>query len=483
MLCVDCELPLCYKCSTQGDHRRHELINLERVYADKMAHCLEEISKVDKYFLPTSQDIQKEIKSDAKEMKISMDSLRTAMKAQGEYLKSLVDTVVSENIQEMDNVEQTLLEKLRSQDTTFNDYISYHHDLLKEFYGLLSSKLPNIIPKLLEKFPDIRPIPETEKPVTPVFTAGQYSRDDVAKLLGKINLEDKKAEMRKIKPMENASEKSTSKQKNKKSDVKQKMSLSSSITEVREYNVPGVEGTYHISLDKPGRLWTSDDKGNLFQTDLQGNQLQKIETNAGYGYHTVTQDGELIFTDSNNKVIKKITKGNEITKSIKTRIWTPLSIHSSHINGDILVGMVNDGQAKVTRYNKTGEELQNIRRGLYEYPHYITENINGDVCVSDYDVDTVVVVNESGRHRFSYTGQGSRFSPYGICTDVLGHILVCDGVSNTVHLLDQDGQFLSLLLTSQHGVHGPCSVCVDDENNLYVGQDSTNTVAVYKYLQ
>jgi streptogramin lyase len=464
-----------------------------------MALCLEEISKVDKYFLPTSQDLQKEIKRDATEIQMIMDSLRTVMKANGESLKSLVDTVVSENMQEANNIEKSLLEKLQSQDTTFNDYISYLHDLLKEFSSYLSSsKLSDIIPKLSEKFPDIRPIPESAKPITPVFTAGQYSKDDVAKLLGKINLKDTKPEMKKIKPMEivspSPSVKSTSTQKkqdrHKKFDVKQTLSLSSSVTEVRKFNVPGVNSTRHMSLDKSGRLWASDNHGNLVHTDLQGNQLQKIQTSGeDSGYHTVTQDGELIYTDSDSKVIKKITQGNKITEFIKTGDWIPVSIHSSHINRDILVGMWKDREAKVMRYNKTGEELQNIQRnnkgqGLYSYPHYITENINGDVCVSDYDKCAVVVVNNSGHHRFSYTGQGSEFNPYGICTDVLGHILVCDRVSDTVHLLDQDGQFLFLLLTQQqHGVDYPLSVRVDDENNLYVGQYGTNTVTVYKYLQ
>ena len=102
-------------------------------------------------------------------------------------------------------------------------------------------------------------------------------------------------------------------------------------------------------------------------------------------------------------------------------------------------------------------------------------------CTSDH-FKAVVMVNKSGQHRFSYTGQGSEFSPYGICTDVLGHILVCDGNSDTVHLLDQDGEFLSVILSTQQGIRSACSLCVDDENNLYVGQFN-NTVTVYKYLQ
>ena len=177
----------------------------------------------------------------------------------------------------------------------------------------------------------------------------------------------------------------------------------------------------------------------------------------------------------------------KITEFIKTGDWAPFSLHSSRINGDILVGMEKDGRAKVTRYNKAAKEIQYIQRDnngqeLYSLPYYITENINEDICTSDFKKRKVVVVNKSGQHMFSYTGQGSRFRPWGICTDVLGHILVCDIASKTVHLLDQDGGFLFFILSEQQGIEHPRGVCVDDENNLYVGQ-LNNTVTVYKYLQ
>nr|XP_022300955.1 protein lin-41-like [Crassostrea virginica] len=152
--------------------------------------------------------------------------------------------------------------------------------------------------------------------------------------------------------------------------------------------------------------------------------------------------------------------------------------------------MWKDREAKVTRYNKAGKEVQNIQKDnqgqkLYSEPHYITENINGDICASNIDFydGAVVVVNKSGHHRFSYTGQGSEFWPCGICTDVLGHILVCDDNSSSVHLLDQDGGFMSVILSKQQGIKRPRGVSVDNENNLGVGQWITNTVTVYKYLQ
>nr|XP_034306140.1 uncharacterized protein LOC117682518 isoform X1 [Crassostrea gigas] len=496
LLCEECQIPICPKCATTKEHRGHVFTDLETVFAEKCSLCHVEITKIRSYFEPTSQDLKKEIAGDVTEIKKIMDDIRTSLKAEAEAVKNLVDTVTSDKIKQVDKIEQSLLQTLNGQNQKIDYYINYLNGLVETFYGYLS---PSNIEQLKfflesENF-IIQPIPETSKPVPPVFTAGQYSKEDVAKLLGRITVPNTRPENRKIKPMETASTqmKPTGKQRKQdreKSDVKQTLSLSSSVTKVREYTVPGVDCVYHISLGKSGRLCVSDLFGNLVQTDLQGNQLQKIQTSCGSEiYHTVTQDGDLIYTNIQNNVINRITPDNTITEFIKTGNWIPLSIHSSHINGDILVGMRKDREpSKVTRYNKTGTELQNIQRDnkgqtLYGKPHYITENINGDVCVSDYNKHAVVVVDKSGQRRFSYTGQGSGLNPYGICTDVLGHILVCNDKSKTVHLLDQDGQFLSLLLTPQQGEKCPLAVCVDDENNLWVGQYLTNTVKVYKYLQ
>ncbi|XP_052691349.1 uncharacterized protein LOC128169221 [Crassostrea angulata] len=494
LLCKECQIPLCYKCTTTKEHRGHVFTDLEMVFDEKVSLCQEEIAKIRNYFEPTSQDLKTDIASDVTEMKKIMEGLRTSMKVEAEAVKKLVDTVTSDKIEQVNKMEQSLLQTLNGQNQNIDDYINYLNDLIQTFYGYLSpSNIEQLTFALNSENLIIRHIPETSKPVPPVFTAGQYSKEDVAKLLGRIIVPNIKPENRKIKPMETASTqlKPTGKQRKQdreKSDMKQTLCLSSSVTKVREYTVPGVPSVFQISLGKSGRLWASDRYGNLVQTDLQGNQLQKIRTSGGYGYHTVTQDGDLIYTDKNNKVINRITPDNTITEFIKTGDWVPISIHSSHINGDILVGMIKDEEAKVTRYNKTGTEIQNIQRdnkrqGLYGDPHYITENINGDICVSDYDKHAVVVVDKSGQHRFSYTRQGSEFNPFEICTDVLGHILVCDEISKSVHLLDQDGQFLSPLLTEQQGLEYPRSVCVDDENNLWVGQWLTNIVTVYKYLQ
>ncbi|XP_052684806.1 uncharacterized protein LOC128164828 [Crassostrea angulata] len=497
ILCNECNIPLCSKCTTMEEHFGHKFVDMEDTDAEKLAFCLEEISKIQEYFLPTSKELKTETDEDGKEVKKTMDGVRNSIKAEAKSLKDLVDKVTSDKLERANTIEKSLLKVLKQQKNTYDDYNDYLENFLKEFHGYLP--LSNFKVLLSAKFENskIQSVPETTKPVQPVFTAGQFTYDDVSKLLGKIDVPNIKPDKRKIKLMATSLTQlkptgKEMKQDKEKSDVKQTLSLSSSVTKVREYKVPGVDNVYHITHGKSGRLWASDDHGNLVQIDLQGNQLQKIQTSGEFqGYHTVTQGGDLIFTDGKKKIINRITVDNTITEFIKTGDWEPISIrHSSHINGDILVGMIKDEEAKVIRYNKSGEEIQNIQRdnkgqGPYSYPHYITENINGDICTSDYSKQVVVVVNKSGQQRFSYTYPEFLFYPFGICTDLLSHIIVCftNLVNNYVHILDQDGQFLSLLLTAQQGVKCPRGLCVDDENNLHVGQRDTNTVTVYIYLQ
>ena len=61
---------------------------------------------------------------------------------------------------------------------------------------------------------------------------------------------------------------------------------------------------------------------------------------------------------------------------------------------------------------------------------FMSENNNGDICVSDTDANTVVVVEKTGRVLFRYNGRPARrkeaFGPRNIITDAWSHIIVAD---------------------------------------------------------
>ena len=146
------------------------------------------------------------------------------------------------------------------------------------------------------------------------------------------------------------------------------------------------------------------------------------------------------------------------------------------------------------RYDNTGKRKQTIPHDdntphrLYWEPVFITENNNGDVLVSDRDRYAVVVTSGEGVHRFSYTGppSGSQLLPRGICTDVMSHILVSDLITNTVQMLDRDGQFLSYVLITRQtpGMdYRPWGLSYDVTTHaVYVGSWNNNTMSVCRYI-
>nr|XP_034305456.1 uncharacterized protein LOC105338987 [Crassostrea gigas]XP_034305458.1 uncharacterized protein LOC105338987 [Crassostrea gigas] len=267
--------------------------------------------------------------------------------------------------------------------------------------------------------------------------------------------------------------------------------------------VTGVDRCYHLSCVTSDQVWVSDLWSNLILTNTEGFTLRNMHDFCSnvYGAHTVNNESELIYIDKLYN-IKKLSKDVQTTSTFIPKpdsLWEPICVYWSKSTGDLLVTMYRKyteftGIGKVTRYTKTGKLTQTIQvdhrgRKLYTEPCYITDNNNGDVVVSDCvslsSSGAVVVTERGGRHRFSYRGHpsGSVLEPRGVCTDALSRILVCDVRTNTVQMLDRNGQFLSHLLKRPSGIFSPRSLSYDmSSHRLWVGSRNSNTVVVYRYI-
>ena len=286
------------------------------------------------------------------------------------------------------------------------------------------------------------------------------------------------------------------------------------------FEVGGINVCKHISCESTDRVWVSD-AHNIILRDIPTKEsvhcvfdsLQNSRPDLpGLGLHTVNCQSELIYIDKEFN-INKLSKDMKIkTIFIKTKdsLWSPQCVFYSPLTGDLLVGMfrqfsdilkyglqldstVKSRRGRVVRFDGTGKQTQVIEHECLNYtayihPIYITENNNGDVVVSDRR-GAVVVSNREGKHRFSYTGPPAKSGllPYGICTDALSNILVCDGETKAVHMLDQDGNFLSFLLTTAESTGLniiPFSLSYDRRTHLlFVGSGLMNTVFVYRHIK
>lgn len=252
----------------------------------------------------------------------------------------------------------------------------------------------------------------------------------------------------------------------------------------------------HISCLPHNKVWICD-KSKLVLMDTSGvvyHRLNGIWNHVHItGLHSVNQNQELIYISSDSNLIKlsEDMKTMSIFFKREKSKWRPQCLVCSHSSGDVLVGMweVGTDRGKIMRLNSIGEIKDTIEKdknndNLYKNPMFITENNNGDIVVSDLN-RCLVVTDRGGEHRFSYTGHptGSGLTPCGICTDIFSNILVCDKRTNTVQMIDKDGTFMYFLLTESDCIFKPWGLCYDIISHLlWVGSDSNNVVKIFRYI-
>lgn len=187
------------------EHLGHQFDDLEEKLAERFVCCQTKIFNIRAYFLSTSKSLKLEVQENCATVRKKMDDIRYFKKAEAESLKNLVDIAISKKLEEVNTMEESLITKLKLQETTYEEYIDYLENLDTEFHSFLSlSNIKDLVSEDFENF-EIKHIPETTKPVLPEFTFGQFCEDDINKLLGNISVPYIEPAMRKIKPMENSS--------------------------------------------------------------------------------------------------------------------------------------------------------------------------------------------------------------------------------------------------------------------------------------
>lgn len=293
------------------------------------------------------------------------------------------------------------------------------------------------------------------------------------------------------------------------------LTLMSSPVLQKSFTVKGVKSCNDITAVTSEMVWVSNCSDPMYIYDLrpvsiilsdtEGNTLAQITDARSclIGFYTMSKNRDLIYIDDNENIIKLSNDMKTKTTVVTKTDWKSCSVFCSKSSGDILVGMIEnvpcqnytcDGltgtiKGKITRYDQFGLHMQTVEydhagQRLFMFPIFITENKNGDIIVSEGH--RLVVTDHAGQYRFSYKGPplGRVLLPFGVCTDALSNILVCDGETNTVQMIDKDGKFLSFLLTDESpGI--TCPVCLSydvNTNFLWVGEKNLNTVFVYKYI-
>ncbi|XP_065932342.1 uncharacterized protein [Magallana gigas] len=472
--CEPCQVPVCDSCSEDQLHRflygqgQHVILDIQTAYKTKRQQHRGTIHTIRSEALFYRPVLLTEIKADVKTCHTEFSPLQSEMLTKAQRLKNLIDYVVYD-----------LLNNVLC-------YFDFKHRCKKQKIKMIRHivRLRRYEHRYVQPaftFSALQFLSFTKTALPQIHLTLHTSQLSMTESLNKEDV------------MESLSAIQITERGNRRVGNQCLLKLTSGAELHQSLTLTGVGGCRHISCVTSDRVWVSH-WNNLMLTDTTGVPLHRVEVSlSGVGLHTVNSESELIYIDRNDN-INKLSKDMKTTTTFIERTdstWRPLSVYWSPSTGDLLVGMYNydTKTGKVTRYNQSGQLTQTIQynntgRGLYRQPIYITENNNGDVVVSDF-YSAVVVTERGGRHRFSYTGHpsGSGLYPWGICTDALSHILVCDNKTKTVQMLNKDGQFLSHLLTKSQVMGEPWSLSYDvNTHRLWVGSLDNNKVCVYRYI-
>lgn len=248
-----------------------------------------------------------------------------------------------------------------------------------------------------------------------------------------------------------------------------------------------------ISCLNDKEIWICGENNILRLYNSQGKLVKSIKTKSGNCPMdiTMTQNGDLVYTDSIDRSVNLVNDTDDIKPVTKLPGWIPHSISGSSKGGLLIVLESEDyNHAKVIHF-RGSEVRQTIQFDSDGFPlyrsrsiKYISENRNLDVCVSDCVAGAIVVVNQTGKFRFLYKGIYSKrscrpFQPFGIATDSQGWILTSDWNNELIHMLNRDGRLLSYISCD---FFDPYSVCVSNMGNLFVARYYGGELIKFRYI-
>ncbi|XP_052679212.1 uncharacterized protein LOC128160013 [Crassostrea angulata] len=480
--CEHCNIPLCSLCVSTGEHIGHKLVDFTLKSLETKKEILQKyLLELETFIYPKYTEIASIILIQKADLNENSKKLTTAIDKHGEDLHREIDAIIKKLKSDLNETDSKNLAALTKQEEEIKRTTSEITKSIAELKKLLESNDLSLVSAYKSRNAEFRRLPPKFTVSLPSFTPQEINKKQLYQHFGSLSASSIKTEERDCTIDSPGSESF--------SQFRSLIDVPQIITNINTE----CKGLCCVSCLSDEYVWTCGDDNIMRLYNLRGELVKSIQTKSGNTPRdiAVKRSGDLVYTDYDDRTVN-VVKNTQIQTVIRLRGWIPLYICTSS-TGDLLVIMNSEGDepTKIVRYSGSTEQhrIQYDDKGQPLYSScaikYISENRNLDICVSDYGARKVVVVNQAGKFRFTYTGPPSSyegsFYPYGITTDSQGRILTADRTytNNQINILDQDGQFLRYIDNCH--LQYPWGLCVDTKDNLFVTESRTRRLKKIQY--
>ncbi|XP_062607896.1 tripartite motif-containing protein 2-like [Saccostrea cucullata] len=248
---------------------------------------------------------------------------------------------------------------------------------------------------------------------------------------------------------------------------------------------------HDICCQGTDQFWVCGRNSDIKCMNLKGETVRSVTVNGDPQRLAIDHKGELFYVDFQTNSILKLPGVSDIDKTypiFSAGVWQPRGLAFTLLN-DILVSLYKPNESKVVKYDSINgnpiHEFQNERNGklLFEFPGYLVENKNGDICVSDKH--KVICMTSHGILKFTYHGNRTtssvkKFDPHGIAMDSQSNIIITDFSNGKLHLINSEGVFQRIFLSGMLG--HPIGLSIDAEDKIWLAEGwASGLVRVIKY--